>query len=138
MAKTYVILGISIVLALGVPLAESGLYTDTLAPARTPELEPMCSNIIYQMTACSLYLSTDPDCEKPTEECCSGFQDVIQMHINCICEALESSANMGVEFNMTRVWSLPSHCGTTPPLDSRICNGRSFTPNLNILMYFLN
>ncbi|XP_059629833.1 non-specific lipid transfer protein GPI-anchored 23-like [Cornus florida] len=92
-------------------------------PAMSPELEEAvaptpvidCSSLIYNMADCLSFLSDGSDETTPDNTCCSGFKLVMDTDADCICEALRSSSDLGIEINMTQVMTLPSACAFSAP-----------------------
>ncbi|KAK2978557.1 hypothetical protein RJ640_006676 [Escallonia rubra] len=89
----------------------------SLAPA--PAVD--CNTLIYQMVDCMTFLTSGSKETKPDAACCSGLKTVVDTDADCICEALKSSAQLGIDVNMTNAMTLPSACKvSSPPLSS--CN----------------
>lgn len=67
------------------------------------------------MVDCVPFLSKGS--EEPINEksCCSCFQPVLKAHAECICEALKSSAEMGIGTDIANAAILPSACGVSAP-----------------------
>ncbi|XVE55456.1 hypothetical protein DITRI_Ditri03aG0160100 [Diplodiscus trichospermus] len=86
-------------------------------PEEPPSLAPSlsCSTIIYDMADCLSFLSNGSTEEKPTSSCCSGFKAVLKSNAECICEALKSSAELGIDLNLTKAATLPSACKVSAP-----------------------
>ncbi|XP_031400988.1 non-specific lipid-transfer protein-like protein At5g64080 [Punica granatum] len=100
------------------PLAPASVETlepesPTPAPAQTPDLalEPSCSDVIFNMTDCIAYLSKNSPEDQPQDTCCPGFKSVMYFNHECVCEAIKSSSQLGIDLNMTRIEDLPSICG---------------------------
>ncbi|XAR62185.1 hypothetical protein NMG60_11016848 [Bertholletia excelsa] len=78
-----------------------------------------CMNLIYDMVDCLPYLSAGGYETKPEPSCCTGLAEVVVADVACICEALKSSAALGIEIDMDKAVALPSACDvSTPPLSS--------------------
>ncbi|XP_044512279.1 non-specific lipid transfer protein GPI-anchored 31-like [Mangifera indica] len=90
------------------------------SPTPAPSSKPTdCSMIIYNMANCMPFLSKAGKDMKPDSSCCTGFKSVLKVNAECICEALKSSASLGLDLNMTKAVTLPSDCGvsaTAPPI----------------------
>uniref|UniRef100_A0A2N9G859 Bifunctional inhibitor/plant lipid transfer protein/seed storage helical domain-containing protein n=1 Tax=Fagus sylvatica TaxID=28930 RepID=A0A2N9G859_FAGSY len=70
---------------------------------------------------CVPFLSNGSEKTKPEVSCCSGFETVLNTNAECICEAIISSAQMGIYFNVTKTMAMPSTCGmSTPPFQCDI------------------
>ncbi|KAE8733265.1 acetyl-CoA carboxylase family protein [Hibiscus syriacus] len=83
----------------------------------SPSLSPsdICSTIIYDMIDGIPFLSGDSTEDKPTLACCSGVKVVVEINAECICEALKSSVDLGVDINLTKAAALPSACQVSAP-----------------------
>ncbi|XWS15039.1 hypothetical protein CRYUN_Cryun35bG0060200 [Craigia yunnanensis] len=92
-----------------------------ISPSLAPSPSVSCSTIIYDMADCISFLSNGSTEEKPTPPCCSGFKSVLKTNAECICEALKSSAELGIDVNLTRAATLPSACQVSAPPISK-CN----------------
>ncbi|KAK4747329.1 hypothetical protein SAY87_026366 [Trapa incisa] len=95
-------------------LALLALYVAALAVAdhEGEAAEPFfCSNIIYNMMDCIPYLSNGSPSTDPDPTCCSGANTVLDFNGECVCVAIQKSSILGIQLNITRVWSLPSICG---------------------------
>ncbi|KAK2659668.1 hypothetical protein Ddye_006201 [Dipteronia dyeriana] len=74
-----------------------------------------CSNVIYNMASCLSFLGNDSNVTKPDSACCDGFKSVLHAGFECICTAVSSSAQMGLDLNMTKAYTLPAACGVSVP-----------------------
>ena len=74
-----------------------------------------CSTVIYDMADCLSLLSNGSTEEKPTPSCCSGFKAVLKSNAECICEVLNSKAELGIDVNLTKAAILPSACQVYAP-----------------------
>ncbi|KAJ0025611.1 hypothetical protein Pint_08305 [Pistacia integerrima] len=93
----------------------SGARTTHVSPAPAPSSKTDCSSIIYKMADCIPFLSKGGKDMKPDSSCCTGFKSVLKVNADCICEALKSSASLGIDLNMTKAVTLPSACGVSSP-----------------------
>jgi hypothetical protein len=87
-----------------------------LSPSISPASD--CSDLIFgnNIMDCVPFLSNGSEKTKPEVSCCSGFETVLNTNAECICEAIISSAQMGIYFNVTKTMAMPSTCGmSTPP-----------------------
>ncbi|KAK4791745.1 hypothetical protein SAY86_032158 [Trapa natans] len=87
---------------------------DTPAPAPGPAAGASCEDVIYDMMDCVTYISEGSSSKLPSTSCCSGVKSVMDFSGKCICVAIESSAQLGIQLNMTRVEELPSLCKLKP------------------------
>ncbi|XVF39481.1 hypothetical protein PTKIN_Ptkin01aG0038100 [Pterospermum kingtungense] len=96
----------------------------SLAPLTpSPSLAPLipspslasCSTIIYDMADCLSFISNGNKEEKPTPSCCTSFIAVLKANDECICEALKSSAELGIDVNLTKAATLPFACQVSAP-----------------------
>ncbi|KAK3230824.1 hypothetical protein Dsin_002705 [Dipteronia sinensis] len=98
--------------------APSHSSSSSPVPAPSPS---DCSNVIYNMASCLSFLGNDSNVTKPDSACCDGFKSVLHAGFECICTAVSSSAQMGLDLNMTKAYTLPASCGVSiPSLDN--CN----------------
>lgn len=108
------------------------------SPTPAPSSKPTdCSIIIYNMANCMPFLSKGGKDTKPDSSCCTGFKSVLKVNAECICEALKSSASLGLDLNMTKAVTLPSACGvsaTAPPISK--C-GSEFDLWFLLFLYYL-
>ncbi|GAV59282.1 LTP_2 domain-containing protein, partial [Cephalotus follicularis] len=99
------------------------------APIASPSLAPApkvdCSSIIYDMASCISFISKGSKDTKPEADCCNGYESVLNYNPDCICEAIKSSAQLGVDLNMTKATALPSACGVSAPSMSQ-CGSEYF------------
>ncbi|XVE95350.1 hypothetical protein REPUB_Repub02eG0089300 [Reevesia pubescens] len=89
-------------------------------PEMSPSLAPSlsCTSIIIEMADCLSFFTNESMEEKPTPSCCSGFKTVLKTNAECICEALKSSAELGVDLNFTKASTLPSLCHVSTPISN--------------------
>ncbi|CAK9174261.1 unnamed protein product [Ilex paraguariensis] len=88
-------------------------------PVLAPAPSAGCDTLIFEMVDCLSFLSNGGNETVPEASCCDGFKVVLDTDSECICEALKSSADLGVSVNMTKAAALPSDCGVSaPPLSS--------------------
>ncbi|XP_023743263.1 non-specific lipid transfer protein GPI-anchored 23 [Lactuca sativa] len=78
----------------------------------TPQLSPSCDVLLFKMIDCLPYLTKISKMAKPVESCCSGFLEVWKLDLNCVCDALNGSVELGFQLNMTRVFHVSSVCGS--------------------------
>ncbi|KAM7514602.1 hypothetical protein LguiA_004185 [Lonicera macranthoides] len=83
-----------------------------------------CSTVIYNLVECTSFLVDDRLKATPDKSCCYGLKMVLEIGTECICDALKSSADLGLNLDMKKAMSLPSACGisVSPP---SICNARA-------------
>ncbi|KAK9219626.1 hypothetical protein WN943_008272 [Citrus x changshan-huyou] len=92
---------------------------ETSSPSASPGPQPSgdCSEVIYNLSDCLDFLSKGSNHTKPGSNCCSGFESVIKSNFHCICEAIKSSSDLGLDLNLTRAFTLSSDCAiSAPPL----------------------
>ncbi|KAF5740252.1 Bifunctional inhibitor/lipid-transfer protein/seed storage 2S albumin superfamily protein [Tripterygium wilfordii] len=99
-----------------------------------------CSAVIYELFDCISFLSDGSTVMKPTTDCCNGYQTVIAVDPRCICFAIKSSGDLGIQLNITKAMTLPSACGfpappvdcgtSLPPLDSGPLTSPSPSPSM--------
>ncbi|OMO94219.1 hypothetical protein COLO4_16459 [Corchorus olitorius] len=85
------------------------------SPSSAPSPSMSCSTIIYDMADCISFISEGSKDKKPTPSCCTGFKTVVQADADCICEALKSTAELGIDVNLTRAATLSSACRVSAP-----------------------
>ncbi|KAK4773837.1 hypothetical protein SAY87_028856 [Trapa incisa] len=100
------------ILALSSSHKVSSLDTPALAPG--PAARASCDDVIYDMLDCVTYISAWGSSNHPSASCCSGVKSVMDFDGKCICVAIKSSAQLGIQINMTRVEELPSLCKLKP------------------------
>ncbi|CAN6542693.1 unnamed protein product [Malus baccata var. baccata] len=81
-----------------------------------------CNDVIFEIADCIPFLSDGNTNTKPEGSCCPGLEMVLKASDGCICEAIESSADLGVHINMTKAMTLPSACGISAPSFLSECN----------------
>ncbi|KAK1555750.1 hypothetical protein Q3G72_030869 [Acer saccharum] len=92
--------------------------TPSHSSSSSPVLAPSpsdCSNVIYNMAGCLSFLGNDSNETKPDSACCDGFKSVLHAGFECVCTAVSSSAQMGLDLNMTKAYTLPAACGVSVP-----------------------
>ncbi|KAM2022256.1 hypothetical protein ACFX16_044180 [Malus domestica] len=94
---------------------------DVPTTAGSPSLDD-CDDVIYGMADCIPFLSDGNTNTKPEGSCCSGLEMVLKASDDCICEAIESSTDMGIPINMTKAMTLPSACEISAPSFLSECN----------------
>ncbi|MBA0692206.1 hypothetical protein Goari_009784 [Gossypium aridum] len=74
---------------------------------------------MYDMADCLLFLIKGSTDNSPIPSCCFGFETAVQSNPDCICVAVQNSA----DFNFTKVLTSPSACQV---FDSPInkCDGK--------------
>ncbi|KAK4860544.1 hypothetical protein QYF36_025955 [Acer negundo] len=92
--------------------APSHSSSSSPVPAPSPS---DCSNVIYNMASCLSFLGNDNNETKPDSACCDGFKSVLHAGFECVCTAVSSSAQMGLDLNMTKAYTLPAACGVSVP-----------------------
>ncbi|XP_043718541.1 non-specific lipid transfer protein GPI-anchored 11-like [Telopea speciosissima] len=83
--------------------------------AHAPAPAVDCSSLIVNMADCLSFVSNGSKEKKPQSTCCSGLKTVLKTDAECLCEAFKSSAQYGVELNMTKALTLPSACRVSTP-----------------------
>ena len=105
-------------------VAVAGALNHTPQPMEAPESAPPgvdCSVHVYNMADCMPFLSVGSNETEPTTECCNGFKSVLDADSECLCEALKSSVDLGLDLDLSRVPALSIVCGLkASPLSS--CN----------------
>ncbi|KAL1540504.1 non-specific lipid transfer protein GPI-anchored 11-like [Salvia divinorum] len=82
---------------------------------------PDCSQLVFGMVDCMGFLAAGGPEMAPRATCCAGFWNLVQTNADCVCDALATAANMGVDVDMSRARELPLFCGVaTPPITK--CN----------------
>ncbi|KAK0575596.1 hypothetical protein LWI29_003407 [Acer saccharum] len=92
--------------------------TPSHSSSSSPVLAPSpsdCSNVIYNMAGCLSFLGNDSNETKPDSACCDGFKSVLHAGFECVCTAVSSSAQMGLDLNMTKAYTLPAACSVSAP-----------------------
>ncbi|XP_044474988.1 non-specific lipid transfer protein GPI-anchored 31-like [Mangifera indica] len=112
MAK--ILLANCLLLANTLAAVASGSPTTPEPPAPSPSSTSTdCSTIIYNMANCVPFLSKGGEDAKPDPSCCTAFKSVLRVNAGCICEALKSSASLGIDLNMTKAATLSWACGVS-------------------------
>ncbi|XP_042492685.1 non-specific lipid transfer protein GPI-anchored 11-like [Macadamia integrifolia] len=110
MAKAWFFFGVLVMCAVA---AVDSKHAHAPAPAVD------CSSLIVNMADCLSFVSNGSKEKKPQSTCCSGLKTVLKTDAECLCEAFKSSAQYGVEINMTKALTLPSACRvSTPPVSN--------------------
>lgn len=110
---------------------------ETSSPSASPGPQPSgdCSEVIYNLSDCLDFLSKGSNHTKPGSNCCSGFESVVKSNFHCICEAIKSSSDLGLDLNLTRAFTLSSDCAiSAPPLKK--CGGNSILYHLFSCSHF--
>lgn len=100
----------------------------------TPQLSPSCDVLLFKMIDCLPYLTKISKMAKPVESCCSGFLEVWKLDLNCVCDALNGSVELGFQLNMTRVFHVSSVCGS-PHVSLDKCLRKFFSSFCRITIY---
>ncbi|XP_022749104.1 non-specific lipid-transfer protein-like protein At5g64080 [Durio zibethinus] len=74
-----------------------------------------CSSLILNMADCLSFVSSGSEVSKPEGTCCNGLKTVLKADPECLCEAFESSASLGVTLNITKALTLPAVCKVSAP-----------------------
>lgn len=129
MEKTARVLIIACILVAWGGGAVTGLETSSPSASPGPQPSGDCSEVIYNLSDCLDFLSKGSNHTKPGSNCCSGFESVVKSNFHCICEAIKSSSDLGLDLNLTRAFTLSSDCAiSAPPLNK--CGG-------NFILYHL-
>lgn len=104
------------------PLIPQSDEKTLIAPSTSPSSSD-CSQVIYAMSDCIPFMSDGSKTTTPEGSCCSGYKTVLKTGADCVCESIESSADLGIPLNMTKAMTLSSACGinNAPPLTN--CDG---------------
>ncbi|CAH2075710.1 unnamed protein product [Thlaspi arvense] len=86
------------------------------SPAQPPAAAPgsgdvNCTGLIYNMVDCVPYVAVGGSDEVPEPLCCNGLKEVVETDVDCVCEALKSTADLGIDVNMTSAEGVVSACG---------------------------
>ncbi|KAL9446787.1 hypothetical protein AB3S75_014449 [Citrus x aurantiifolia] len=118
MEKTARVLIIACILVAWGGGAVTGLETSSPSASPGPQPSGDCSEVIYNLSDCLDFLSKGSNHTKPGSNCCSGFESVVKSNFHCICEAIKSSSDLGLDLNLTRAFTLSSDCAiSAPPLN---------------------
>ncbi|KAK6156864.1 hypothetical protein DH2020_011112 [Rehmannia glutinosa] len=74
-----------------------------------------CSSLVLNMADCLSYVTAGGTAKKPEGMCCSGLKTVLKTNAECLCEAFQNSAQLGVTLNMTKALGLPAACHVSSP-----------------------
>ncbi|KAK6135382.1 hypothetical protein DH2020_030893 [Rehmannia glutinosa] len=74
-----------------------------------------CSSLVLNMADCLSYVTAGGTAKKPEGMCCSGLKTVLKTNAECLCEAFQNSAQLGVTLNMTKALGLPAACHVSAP-----------------------
>ncbi|KAI4342274.1 hypothetical protein MLD38_026916 [Melastoma candidum] len=85
-----------------------------------------CSSLVLTMADCLSFVSNGSTVDKPEGTCCAGLKTVLKTDAACLCEALRSSAQLGVVLNVSKAMTLPSAC-KVPAASAAKCS-LSITP----------
>ncbi|KAG4945389.1 hypothetical protein AAZX31_15G050700 [Glycine max] len=94
------------------------------APAPAPSVE--CSNLVLTLSDCLTFVSNGSTVTKPQGTCCSSLKTVLNTAPKCLCEAFNSSAQLGLAINVTKAVTLPAACKLSTPSAANC--GLSATP----------
>lgn len=83
------------------------------APAPAPSVE--CSNLVLTLSDCLTFVSNGSTVTKPQGTCCSSLKTVLNTAPKCLCEAFNSSAQLGLAINVTKAVTLPAACKLSTP-----------------------
>ncbi|CAN0839045.1 Non-specific lipid transfer protein GPI-anchored 31, partial [Linum grandiflorum] len=91
--------------------ANAAHHHSAAAPAPAAD----CSTVVLSLSDCLTYVLNGSTTTKPEGTCCSGLKDVLKNNAACLCQAFQSSGQLGVELNMTKALTLPSACKLQAP-----------------------
>ncbi|XP_052200840.1 non-specific lipid transfer protein GPI-anchored 11-like [Diospyros lotus] len=102
-------------MAAGKDLSNSPTPSPFPSPSMSPAPSEYCSTLIYNMVDCVTYLAVGSKDTEPEPSCCAGLKEVVSVDAECICEALQSSIDLGFAIDMNKALSLPSACSLSVP-----------------------
>ncbi|EEF48465.1 lipid binding protein, putative [Ricinus communis] len=93
----------------------------SLPPSSAPAPSIDCITVVADMFDCLSYLGQASNDTKVSSSCCSGFESVVDISPNCVCEGLNVAVENGYVLNMSRVMDLPRACKVTIPSSAQNC-----------------
>ncbi|KAG9458665.1 hypothetical protein H6P81_003173 [Aristolochia fimbriata] len=95
--------------------AAAAVAAQTTAPAPAPQ---DCQTLVVtDLISCLDYVQPNSSATAPAKDCCTGINTIYNSDPVCLCQLLLNSSGLGLEFNKTRAFGLPSVCKlNTPPI----------------------